>query len=206
MSTRFIYNARNVGNRHGRIKFGKLQANNEVAAIQLINGRDAGRHYMTMTATGDKESGQRGSTQFVSPGSFIIDAGRDIKETPIGEENGNQAFAVRCENGDVLIQAKDGAIKLEAESIELISSSGDPQKGRITLNASETIELKAPDIVANATNYAKIVSDGTLDVLGMKILNLYGGFLECADGATSVIGSKGGSTLEDRARNGFKGG
>ena len=203
MGTRLVYNAKNLGNRHGRIKFGHVQDNNEIAAVQLLNGKDAGRHYMTMHQTGDKDSGQRGATENVCPGSFTVDCGKDIAATPAGEEQGNQAFAVRCENGDVLIQAKDGAIKLEAETIELVAKSGDGQKGKITLDASETIELRAPDIIVDASDYAKIFTDGTLELLGQSILNIYGGMLHCADGATSVLGSKGDPDLEQRARDGF---
>ena len=203
MGTRLVYNAKNLGNRHGRIKFGHVQDNNEIASVQLLNGKDAGRHYMTMHQTGDKDSGQRGATENVCPGSFTIDCGKDIAPTPENEEQGNQAFAVRCENGDVVIQAKDGAIKLEAETIELIAKSGDSKKGRVTVDASETIELIAPDIVCNASNYTKIFTDGTLELLGETILNIYGGMLHCADGATSVLGSKGDPELEQRARDGF---
>ena len=54
MATRLVYNAKNLGNRHGRIKFGHVQDNNEIAAVQLLNGKDAGRHYMTMHQTGDR--------------------------------------------------------------------------------------------------------------------------------------------------------
>ena len=118
MSEPTVFNAKNIGNRHGRIKFGHLQENNEIAAATIVNGKDAGRHYMTMHQTGDVDSGQRGATENVCPGSFTVDCGKDIAETKEGEEKGNQAFAVRCENGDVVIQAKQGSIKLEAEPIE----------------------------------------------------------------------------------------
>ena len=203
MSEPTVYNSKPIGNRHGRIKFGHLQDNGEIAAVQIVNGKDAGRHYMTMHQTGDIDSGQRGATENVCPGSFTVDCGKDIVETKEKEENGNQAFAVRCENGDVVIQAKQGSIKLEAETIEFIAKSGDSTKGRITLDASETIELRAPDITSNASNYTKIFTDGTLEILGESILNIYGGMLHCADGATSVLGSKGDPELEQRARDGF---
>ena len=85
----------------------------------------------------------------------------------------------------------------------MIAKSGDITKGRIALDASETIEFRAPDIVSNASNYTKIFTDGTLEILGESILNIYGGMLHCADGATSVLGSKGDPVLEKRAREGF---
>ena len=85
----------------------------------------------------------------------------------------------------------------------MIAKSGDSKKGRVTVDASETIELIAPDIVCNASNYTKIFTDGTLELLGETILNIYGGMLHCADGATSVLGSKGDPELEQRARDGF---
>ena len=117
MAERKNYHIIRYGNEHVEIKFGHLHDDNNLSGVMLRTGEDAGRHYMTMHQTGDKDSGQRGATENVCPGSFTIDCGKDIAPTPENEEQGNQAFAVRCENGDVVIQAKDGAIKLEAETI-----------------------------------------------------------------------------------------
>jgi len=40
-----------------------------------------------------------------------------------------------------------------------------------------------------------------VECIGKAILNLYGGFVDIADGATKIKGSKGGSKNEDQNRS-----
>ena len=103
MGTRLVYNARNLGNRHGRIKFGHVQENNEIASVQLLNGKDAGRHYMTMHQTGDKDSGQRGATENVCPGSFTI----DFSTIPRRKRKKTRRRRIKSQAGEIL----DGGMK-----------------------------------------------------------------------------------------------
>ena len=73
MAQRKNYHVIRYGNEHGEIKFGHLHDDNNLSGVMLRTGEDAGRHYMTMHQTGDKDSGQRGATENVCPGSFTVD-------------------------------------------------------------------------------------------------------------------------------------
>ena len=45
-----------------------------------------------------------------------------------------------------------------------------------------------------------VLSENIVTIIGNSILDLYGGFVDIADGATKIKGSKGGSSNEDRNR------
>ena len=184
MATRLVYNAKNLGNRHGRIKFGHVQDNNEIAAVQLLNGKDAGRHYMTMDSTGDMLMGRQGSTMNVCPGQFSVKAGKDL------EEGGIPGIYQIAENGDIVIGAPKGKVRIYAENIELFASGSDGENGVVQIDANNSILLNAQTIEIKSTVSSKFFSEKTVEVIGESILNLYGGLVDMADGATKIKGSK----------------
>jgi hypothetical protein len=98
----------------------------------------------------------------------------------------------------VFIGAPNGRIVIWAQNIELIASGSDGQNGVIQLDGNEKVIIKAPQIDINSKVSTKIFSEKTVDVIGKAILNIYGGLVDCADGATKLKGSKGGSTNEEK--------
>ncbi len=191
MSERTNYHFNRIGNDHGEIRFGHIHQDNNLAGVLIRTGEDGGRHYIQMDSTGDIEQGRKGSTMNVCPGSFSVMAGKDVaKETP--------AIFQYAENGDIIIGAPSGRIKIFAQNIELIASGSDGQNGVITIDGNEKVIVKAPQIDINSKVSTKIFSEKTVDVIGKAILNIYGGFIDCADGATKRKGSKGGSTNEEK--------
>ena len=148
---------------------------------------------MTMYFSGDVDQGRKGSTINVCPGSFSVKAGKDVaKETP--------AIYQLAENGDIIIGAPNGRIKIYAQNIELIAQGSDGQNGVIQLDGNEKVIIKAPQIDINSKVSTKVFSEKTVECIGKGILNIYGGLIDCADGATKLKGSKGGSTNEERNR------
>jgi hypothetical protein len=144
-----------------------------------------------MDSSGDINQGRKGSTINVCPGSFSVKAGKDVvKDVP--------AIYQLAENGDVIIGAPNGRIKIYAQNIELIASGADGKNGNIIIDANEKVIVKAPQIDINSKVSTKIFSEKTVDVIGKAILNIYGGLIDCADGATKMKGSKGGSTNEEQ--------
>jgi hypothetical protein len=180
-----------IGNDHGEIRFGHIHEDNNIAGVLLRTGEDGGRHYIQMDSSGDINQGRKGSTINVCPGSFSVVAGKDVaKETP--------AIYQLAENGDIIIGAPNGRIKIYAQNIELIAQGSDGQNGVIQLDGNEKVIIKAPQIDVNSKVSTKIFSEKTVDVIGKAILNIYGGLIDCADGATKINGSKGGSTNEEQ--------
>jgi len=183
MSERLNYHFNRAGNDHGEIRFGHIHDDNNISGVMLRTGEDGGRHYMTMDSSGSIDEGRKGSTINVCPGSFAVKAGRDVaKETP--------AIYHLAENGDILIGAPNGRVTIWAQNIELIASGADGQNGVIQIDGNEKVIIKAPQIVVDSKVSTKIFSEKTVDVIGKAILNIYGGLIDAADGATKVNGSK----------------
>ena len=183
MGQRINYHFNRVGNDHGEIRFGHIHDDNNISGFMVRTGEDGGRHYMTMDSSGDIDQGRKGSTINVCPGSFSVKAGKDVaKDIP--------AIFQLAENGDIHIGAPNGRIKIWAENIELIASGPDGSNGVITIDANEKVIVRAPQIDINSKVSTKIFSEKTVDVIGKAILNIYGGLIDAADGATKVNGSK----------------
>lgn len=177
------YHTIRYGNDYGEIKFGHIHDDDIISGCAIRTGRDGGRHFISMDSTGDPSIGRKGGTVMSSPGSHQVVCGHDVKkEIP--------AFYCLAKNGDIILQAPRGRIRLVAQNIELVTSGGDGKNGNILLKANEKIVLKSQILDVNANASCKIVSENSINIIGRSILNVYGGLIDMADGATSVKGSK----------------
>ena len=190
-----------LGNEHGEIRFGHIIKEKQFG-YYVRTGDDGGRHYIRMRTNGDVKQGQKGSTNFHSPGSFTIDCGEDVRgvKSADGSKVVNPpAFNLLAQNGDVTISAPQGTIKLVAQNIELIAEGNDGPNGNIILDSNEKIKLTSPDIEVNSSVATKIVSENTVNLVGKGIMNCYGGICDFADGATALLGSKNTNKISAKA-------
>lgn len=179
------YHSYRLGTDHGELRFGFIHDDDVTAGILIRPGEDAGRHYFQMDSSGSVEKGRKGGTIFSCPGTFQVICGEDVSK-------GIPGFNVNS-RGDVLINAPGKRVKIVAENIELIASGPDGKNGSIIIDANEKVVIKAPIIDVRSTVSTKIFSEKTVDVIGKTILDIYGGLIDVADGATKIKGSKGGS-------------
>ena len=182
-----------AGTEHGTLSFGKVNTeSNEITACLLESGPDGGRHYIKMQETGSKEGGSKGSTNIVCPGTLTALTGKDIVNYPEGssEPRGIPAIFYEAENGDIVLTAPRGKIKIAAEAIEIIATGSDGKTGVVDISADDKINLKAQIIDINSTASTKIFSEDTVHVIGKSLLNIYGGLADFADGATKHRRSK----------------
>ena len=98
------------------------------------------------------------------------------------------AIWYEAENGDIIIKAPRGRIKLEAESIELTAQGFDGRTGNILLDADDKIALNAQIVDVKSRVSTKIFSESTVNMIGNGIMNIYGGLTDFADRTTK--GSK----------------
>lgn len=178
-----VYHTYRLGNEHGEIKFGHVTDDETISGILLRPGEDGGRHYYSMDASGSKEKGRKGGTMNVCPGSFQVKCGEDVKK----ETN---AFYVECENGDAAIVVPNGRLRLIAENIDILATGADGKNGVVAIEGNEKVVIKSQIIEVNSKASTKIFSEKTTYVVGKAILDIYGGFIDCADGATKIKGSK----------------
>ena len=195
-----------IGTEHGRLSFGHVRDSNEISACMLQSGPDGGRHYIVMEETGSADEGTKGSTKSFCPGTFTVKSGKDIVNYPEGKDEPRNIPAIwyEAENGDIIIKAPRGRIKLEAESIELTAQGIDGRTGNILLDADDKIALNGQIVDIKSRVSTKIFSESKVDFIGKGILNIYGGLCDFADRTTK--GSKpsktcGGKTSINEERN-----
>lgn len=190
------YHTVRYGTAEGEIKFGHLHRDGELSGVMLRNGSASskGNHYITLESGGDK--GRENGTLCASPGAFQVKAGYDLENESSGEENKNVGIYMDAVNGDIVIRAPSGRIRMEAVDIDIVATGQDNEHGSVNINGNEKVVIKAQTIDVSSKVSTKIFSEKTVECVGNGILNIYGGFVDCADGATSVIGSKLPSTNE----------
>lgn len=186
------YHPYRLGNEHAEIKFGHIIKEKQFG-YYVRTGDDGGRHYIRMRSNGDVRQGQKGSTNIHAPGTVSINCGEDIrgaKNADGGKVVNPPAYNLLAQNGDITIAAPHGTIRLSAQNIELLATGNDGRNGVIKLNSNEKIRIESPDIEVTSSASTKIVSANTVNVIGEGIMNVYGGLMDFADGATSLLGSK----------------
>ena len=180
MSQNKNYHTIRYGTAEGEIKFGHIHTDNVNSAVMLRSGHTF-RHYMTMDGPGGEDF-RTHSTTFRGPGSFQVKHGDGVPD----EQPGIYLDAV---NGDIVIRAANGRIRMEALDVD-IRATGGGERGNIVLDANEKVIINAQTIACNAKVAARFFSEKTVEIVGNNVLNMYGGFMDMADGSTSVIGSK----------------
>ena len=195
-----------AGTEHGYISFGEVNTYaNEIEACKLQSGPDGGRHYITMQETGDKEMGSKGYTSIVCPGTLTALTGKDIVNYPEGSDTPRDIPAIfyEAENGDIVLTAPRGKIKIAAEAIELIAKGSDGRTGVINLNADDKIILDSQIVDIQSKVSTKIFSEKTVDMIGKGIMNVYGGLVDFADRTSKGKPSKtcGGAVSINEERN-----
>ena len=182
-----------LGTAHGCITFGKVNTeSNQIDACKIQNGPDGGRHYIRMQETGSKEDGSKGSTSIVCPGTLTALTGKDIVNYPKNSKKPRDipAMFFEAENGDIILTAPRGKIKIAAEAIEIIAKGSDGKNGIVNINADDKILLDAQIVDVQSKASTKIFSEDTVHVIGKSLLNIYGGLADFADGTTKHRRSK----------------
>lgn len=190
MSKKKNYHTIRYGNKDGELKFGHITENNELLSF-IVRSATHAKHFIAMSSTG-KDHLKHG-TICRSPGSFQIKAGQNVS-------NGIPAVYIESESGDLVIKAA-GRVRIEGENVDIRATGGDGKNGVINIDANEKVIVNGKEgVFINSDASVKIISENTVECIGKAILNIYGGLIDCADGATKIIGSKGGSTNEENNR------
>ena len=199
MSQRKNYHTVRYGTRDGEIQFGHIHKDNNESAVMLRSGHDF-LHYISMDSSGEKGA-RKNSTICRSSGPFKVEAGDECKITTDNQEN-QAGIEMDAISGDFILRAPQGKIRIEAQDIELVANGYNGRTGYIALDSNEKVIIKSKSVDIRATETAKFFSENKLDVVGNAIMNIYGGLIDMADGATSILGSKTGpSSTEENAKN-----
>ena len=181
MSQNLNFHTIRYGVAEGEIKFGHVHTDNVRSAVMLRSGYTY-KHYMTMDGPGGQDF-RKHSTTFRGPGSFQVKHGDGVPS----EQPGIYLDAV---SGDIIIRAAKGRIRMEAIDVD-IKATGSSGRGNIVLDANEKVVINAQTIACNAKASARFFSEKTVEVVGNNVLNMYGGFVDIADGSSTAVGGKG---------------
>ena len=193
----------------GMIELGKVNGDGVISAFKVTSGLSAGKippHYFQMDRDPKKpgEEGKKirvGGTQFRGGGTFVVKHGDNTRgSTTASKPNeGEPGVYIDSTNGDLVLKS-NRRIRIIAENIDLIAGSHhltDPNKdGNITLTANQNIIAKANKINMEAGVSSKFFSDGTVEIIGKGILNMFGDLIQCADGHSTVSKGSVGSEEE----------
>ena len=179
--------ARRIGTHEGELKFGHVDMNGVMSGVSLRNGPPGtdSEHYMQFNSTGK----MKGGTTHRCPTIYQIHCAEQSVDG-IG-------FMLNVNDGDIVLRAANGRIRLMADNIDLKANGKNGKNGFINLDADEKVVMRAKNIEVNGTSVVKFFSSGLCEIVGKNTLNFYGGLVDCADGATTGKKSKHTSGLED---------
>lgn len=180
------YHTIRYGTAEGEIQFGHITQDNVLSAVLLRNGGSL-NHYISMDATGEPH--RKHGTICRSPGSFQVKAGDNVEDDVPG-------VYIEAKSGDLVLRAPSGRVRIEGVNIDIIASGADGKNGVVNINGNEKVIVKSQTIDVSSKVSTKIFSEKTVDMIGRAILNMYGGLVDVADGATSVKPSLGTSINE----------
>ena len=165
----------------GEIKFGHIHTDNVVSACMLRSGFTY-KHYITMDGPGGEDF-RKHSTTCRSPGAFQVKAGEGVPKNQPG-------IFLDAENGDIVIRAANGRVRIEGIDVDIRANGSDGKRGNVIIDANDAAIMKGQVVDVNAKASAKFFSEKSVEISGTTVVNIYGGFIDMADGATSVKGSK----------------
>ena len=177
MSEKKNYWTQAIGTQDALIQFGGVSSEKDVTSSFKVRALD-GRHFFTM----DQDGQRKGWTTLVSPGATQIITGEDL-------EKGQNAIFVEAENGDIVIKATDGNIRLEGDRIDLFA------KEEINMEACNKIDINSNNVNIDARARMRITARQFLLVdapCGMQILSkIIQGVSAATDKPTSYLSTGG---------------
>lgn len=166
------------GNTHGALSFGHIHEDGTVTSSVLLQGSDA-RQSICLDETGIR----KGWTSVTTPGNFSVSCGED-------KEEAEDTLCLFAENGNIIINAGNGKIRMEADDIEIISRGVGTSKGNILMKATETVEIDAKKIIINASSLYKIVTSGIGEIVANSQLQIYSSLIRGVTDACATKDSK----------------
>lgn len=154
-----------IANGQGEIRFGDVHIDGTklAALIRNVNANKASDHFMAFGSSGKFN----GSTWNICPGAYQVICGA----TPVD----GVSYFTYAKNGDMIIGAPNGRIRIFAKDIELIATGTSNTTGFIQLAANGGINIKSKtnvnieassNINVAAEKQVQLVSPGNIKIMG----------------------------------------
>ena len=172
------YTGVRYGNDHGSCSFGHIHKPGDVTAGILLQAKD-GRHSFFM----DNDGQRKGWTSAVAPGNYQVTCGEDNEEA-------QDSMFLHASNGNIVVLATNGKLRLQASDIELVAVGEGGSKGNIKMTANENVSIDCKKFQFNAKNYYKLCTSGKADIVANSCMNLYGSIIKAVTDGCALKDSK----------------
>ena len=172
------YTAIKYGNNQGSIAFGQIHKQGDVTSGVMLETPD-GEHQLSLDLDGQRT----GWTCSTSPGNFQVECGS-------ANEEAQDSAVINAKNGNIILLATNGKIRMQATDIELVAVGEGGAKGNIKMNATESITTESKKFLVTAKSFYRIASPQTGEIVANGVLKLYSSIIRGVSDAVAVKDSK----------------
>tara|TARA_A100001201_G_scaffold2589_4_gene6586 strand:+ start:9977 stop:10594 length:618 start_codon:yes stop_codon:yes gene_type:complete len=155
MAEQNITNYRPIGTDEGIIEFGDVMKNNSKMAViirRIFPSTFQRSQYIGLQMSGRLD----GSIINSAPSVYTVLCG----EKPVNDT----AMFCRAENGDIILSAPRGRIRIMAQDIDLIASGNGSTSGFVNLRANSSIDGEAPTVQFQAEDVVSLGAERDMNL------------------------------------------
>ena len=192
------YTSQTIGkNEKGSVWLGAIHKQGDnTSAVALRNEQD-GEHQLCLDIGPDRRS----TTTSTSPGKFQVDCGKYPWIEDREEKEAMESCLIHAHNGNIIIKASNGKIRMEATDIEMCTTGKGSTKGNININASENIIIKCKKLQTTSSVLTKMCSAGDFETAANGVLSTYASLISSITDAVFGKPSKFGGQRERQKNN-----
>ena len=185
------YTSQTIGkNEKGSVWLGPIHKQGDVTSAVVLRNEQDRTHQLCLDIDGERP----GSTTSTSPGKLQLDCGDNMKEA-------EDSCLIHAHNGNIIIKASKGKIRMEATDIEIVTKGDGETKGHLKLNIDETIEVECKKLVTSSQVLTKMCSAGDFEQAANGVLSTYASLLSSITDAVFKKPSKFGGQRERQKNN-----
>jgi len=185
------FEALEYGNRWGKVYFGGLNLSGQGGLeSDVLSGiglqAQNSLHYFQMENDGPR----KGWTLQRNPGVWEVKCGDSVKEGEIGGY-------IQVENGDLVLKAPNGRIRLQAVDIDLRADGYNQKTGVINIDSNNEVRIKTEKFKVKSENGISLQSPQAIDIVTNTAMNLAGNFVGGFTSAAAQLPAKALSTTTE---------
>ena len=185
------YTAQTIGkNEKGSVWIGPIHKQGDVTSAVVLRNEQDRTHQLCLDIDGERP----GSTTSTSPGKLQLTCGDNMKEA-------EDSCIIEARNGNIIIKASNGKIRMEATDIEMVTTGEGETKGNVKITSSENIILNCKKLQTNSSVYTKLCSAGDFETAANGVLSTYASLINSITDAVFGKPSKFGGQKERQKNN-----
>ena len=185
------YTAQTIGkNEKGSVWIGPIHKQGDVTSAVVLRNEQDRTHQLCLDIDGERP----GSTTSTSPGKLQLTCGDNMKEA-------EDSCLIEARNGNIIIKASNGKIRMEATDIEMVTTGEGETKGNVKITSSENINLNCKKLQTNSSVYTKLCSAGDFETAANGVMSIYGSLFNAITDAVFGKPSKFGGQKERQKNN-----